>query len=35
MMFEEPFVLDPRPAFVPCGTAANSAAVLGNPEGTV
>ena len=33
MMFVEPFVFDPRPALVPCGTAANSAAVAGKPCG--
>jgi len=32
MMFEEPFVFDPRPALVPCGTAAKTAAVLGSPD---
>ena len=35
MMFEEPFVFEPRPAFVPCGTAANTAAVPGSPAGIV
>jgi hypothetical protein len=35
MMFEEPFVFEPRPALVPRGTAANSAAVAGKPSGIV
>jgi hypothetical protein len=35
MMFDEPRVLEPRPALVPRGTAANSAAVAGRPSGTV
>ena len=35
MMLEEPLVFEPRPALVPCGTAANSAAVDGRPAGTV
>jgi hypothetical protein len=34
-MFEEALVFDPRPALVPRGTAANSAAVEGRPVGTV
>ena len=35
MMFDDPLVLAPRPALVPRGTAANSAAVGGRPSGTV
>jgi hypothetical protein len=35
MMFCEPLVFEPRPALVPWGTAANSAAVAGSPVGTV
>ena len=35
MMLEEALVLEPRPALVPCGTAANRAAVDGSPAGTV
>jgi hypothetical protein len=35
MMFDEPFVFAPRPALVPLGTAANTAAVGGKPAGTV
>lgn len=31
----EPLVFEPRPAFVPCGAAANSAAVGARPDGTV
>lgn len=35
MMLDEPLVLEPRPALVPRGTAANRAAVEGRPVGTV
>ena len=33
--FSLPRVFEPRPAFVPRGTAGNSAAVAGRPSGTV
>ena len=32
MMLDEPCVLEPRPALVPCATAANNAAVEGRPD---
>ena len=35
MTFSLARVFEPRPAFVPRGTAANSAAVGGRPSGTV
>ncbi len=35
MMFEDALVFEPRPALVPRGVAANSAAVGARPSGTV